>query len=122
MPLFQDDSPAAANFDGTIGNGQLDFALGATDAARALILNIGLSSNSDIGTISLRLSGSSAQLALGSYIELAFESSPTRGISLFGCDIVVPAQWRLHLVTTGVSLDTKFWNVDWRRISYSTFT
>ncbi len=121
MPLFLDSSSAGQNFGGTPGNGELDFGIGATDAARALIQNIGLSSNSDIGTIALRMARNASQLGLGSYIELAFEATPTRGISLFSCNIFVPPEWFLFLVTTGASADDKFWNVDWRRISYSTF-
>jgi hypothetical protein len=120
MPLYSKTAAAAADFDGT-GDGDLDFAIGNTDAERALIQNIGLSSTIDMATQFIRLAPSKAQLDLGEYIELTFNGAASLGVSLYSCEILVPTGWHLFVVTTGASAAIKYWNVDWRRVAYTTY-
>jgi hypothetical protein len=121
MPLFQDQALTGTDFDGTPGNGELDFGLATgNDGERAMIMNVGLSSPINVDTFFFRLASSKVQLDAGDYIELGFNGSASLGGSIYGCEIVVPVDWFFYCVTSGLTAATKFLTVDWRAVTFTT--
>jgi hypothetical protein len=124
MAILSDTALAGADFDGTPGNGEIDFPSfngleSGNDQRRALITSVGVSCLSDMATVAVRMASSKVQLDAGDYIEIGYAAS-SKGLSLVACHILVPNDWLVFVVTTGAAASDKFYNIDWSRTQLTT--
>ena len=118
MANITDTSPSGNDFDGTASNGEIVFG-GTTlgrDSMRAIIFSISVTTDGG-----LVLSEARARLAEtlananggGPYLELALVQDAA-GFTKACCNCVVPAGWKLFIVTTesGVPVNKTLF-VDW---------
>lgn len=124
MPLISDTAAALSDFDGTPGNGEIDFPgfsgiSTANDTVRAMVTSLGLSSSVDMATVSIRLASSKAQHDAGNFVEVGYAEA-SRGVSLVACHILVPVGFLMFFVTTGAANAIKYLNVDWQRVELTT--
>lgn len=105
MPLLQETVPSGTDFDGTAGQGLIDFSAvfsdvsNLDDSVRAVIMGLGVSAEDDVlrSTI-VRLGPAGLLITDLGYLQLA-NSTDSQGISIFGCSIVVPRTFSLFVFT-----------------------
>ncbi|TPV93782.1 MAG: hypothetical protein B7733_18665 [Myxococcales bacterium FL481] len=131
MPLFQETLPAGSDFDGTASSGLLVFSAVSAelsdqnDTVRAMVHSIAVTATA--GTLAVtrvRLAPDTAAAQPGGtgYVGLAFNDNDTEGVSLAGCNILVPRGFDLYVFTTEADPGEKSLVVDWRTITLSPVT
>lgn len=131
MPLFQETLAGGSDFDGTAGSGLLVFSAVSAelsdnnDTVRAMIHSIAVTAPAgtlDVTRIRLAPNLAAAQPGGTGYVGLAFNDNDTEGVSLAGCNIMVPRGFDLYVFTTEAAAGEKSLVVDWRTITLSPYT
>ncbi len=122
MPQLQLTLVAGTDFDGTVGQGLLDFSTILTeisdgdDSVRALVMNIGVSAPAGgLEDTTIRLAPAGSVIGDLGYVQLA-KSDDATGVSLYGCNITVPRAFDFQVYTTELAAVEKQLIVDWRAI------
>lgn len=116
MPNTSDTSSSGNDFDGTPSNGEVVFAGTALgqDSQRAIIYSIAV--NTDGTTLTKAQAVLAADLADvqgdGPFLELAIVLDAA-GFTMSCCHCVVPAGWKLFIITTEDVATDKNYFVDW---------
>lgn len=122
MPLHQTTLAAGTDFDGTAGKGLIDFSTVLAeisdddDSTRALIMSVGISAADTILAVTIaRLAPPGATAVSLGYVQLA-KSEDSQGVSMVGCNIIVPRGFDFFVFTTEAVAGEKRLVVDWRAV------
>lgn len=119
MAVISQAAGAGVDYDGTVGQGE--FILGGlvgNDPARVIIHNVGVSADSDITSVSVKMAPSLADANGDLFLEILALAQAAPGIMKTGCQIIVPASWNVYFFSTDSGAATKNAILDFRRITY----
>lgn len=119
MAILSTSAGAGVDFDGTVGQGE--FLLGGlvgNDPKRILIHSVGVSADSNILTVSVKLAPSLAAANGDLFLEILALAEAAPGVMKTGCSILVPPAWNVYFFSTDSGAATKNAILDFRRITY----